>query len=85
MAQPPFDPYKPPRSLAENEALLKGAEDWEATKAGWRGMLNEFYLLLLIVGGVGGVVLALWLGSVTIGVGATFFIMALIILSKIDP
>lgn len=59
--------YKPPRDLAESEDLLKGSEDWNATKAGWSGMFGELSLLVIVVGAVLVAGLVLLLGGTILG------------------
>ena len=50
--------YKPPRTLAESEALLKGAADQDRAKDTWKTMV--WIALLLVTGGI--VLAALFLG-----------------------
>lgn len=37
--------YEPPRDLQESEQLLRGAENWEATKRGW---VTDFAIWALV-------------------------------------
>lgn len=67
---PKFDPYKPPMSVKESEQLLKGANDWEASKLGWRAAFGDFLTVAVLLAGFAGVALALWLLSLVIGTTA---------------
>jgi hypothetical protein len=57
----PRDPYQRPMSLSESENLLRDADNWEATKAGW-------------ISGVG--ILALVVAAIAVGAGLFFGLAA---------
>jgi len=44
-----FDPHQRPMSLEESDRLLRGAENWEATKRGWGADLAIWSLFLVAV------------------------------------
>lgn len=48
------DPYQRPMSLSESENLLRDADNWEVTKAGWMSGLGILALVVaaLAVGAV---------------------------------
>lgn len=62
-----FDPNRPPMSLKESEDLLKGSDDWKATKAGWAGMFGELWLLVIVVGAALIAGLVLLIGGTILG------------------
>ena len=43
-------PYERPMSLSESENLLRGADNWEATKRGW---VADFGILALVFAALG--------------------------------
>lgn len=62
-----LDPHKPPMSLKESEDLLKGSNDWQATKAGWAGMFGELSLLVVVIGAALIAGLVLLIGGTVLG------------------